>query len=340
MRPNISMGKDMTHSPVFIVGCPRSGTNLLRDLLRSHPNLAFPGESHFIPEFYKGYGDPKSGREGLRLASKILRVNWVRAWGLQFDLSAFAEDRSYRQVVSRIYDEWARKQNKSRWGDKTPHYVTKIPILLEIFPSAKIIHIYRDGRDVALSWLRVRFGPRNVFAAAKAWKEMVSSGRQVGASLPDETYLEVRYESLLSNPADVMKRVCAFIGEPFADVVLRPTAARLPSRHRPIIGVRRPRRSPASEIISTNTEKWKKQMSLPDRILFESVAGDLLQALGYETEGVMRTIRIPEQLIWKADNLLRWMLIRVTARSSYRLLQDFLSAKWAHLRHRLRAAVD
>jgi Sulfotransferase family len=72
------MGKDMADAPIFIVGCPRSGTNLLRDLLRSHPRLAFPGESHFIPEFYKGYGDPKNEREARRLGARILRVNWVR----------------------------------------------------------------------------------------------------------------------------------------------------------------------------------------------------------------------------------------------------------------------
>src|SRR5262245_9430380 len=271
MRPNISMGKDKTHSPVFIVGCPRSGTNLLRDLLRSHPHLAFPGESHFIPEFYKGYGNPQNEREARRLAARILRVNWVRAWGLKLDLSAFAEHRSYGQVVSRIYEEWAQAQGKARWGDKTPQYLVNIPVLLDIFPSAKVLHIYRDGRDVALSWLRVRFGPRNLFTAAKAWKKMVSIGRQAGATLPKETYLEVRYEVLLSHPEDTMKQVCEFIGEPFTDAVLRPTAARLPSRHRPVIAARRPRRSPASEIISTNKEKWKKQMSLPDRILFESV---------------------------------------------------------------------
>jgi hypothetical protein len=48
----------MTDSPIFIVGCPRSGTTLWRDLLRSHPRLTFPAEFHFIPELYRVYGDP------------------------------------------------------------------------------------------------------------------------------------------------------------------------------------------------------------------------------------------------------------------------------------------
>ena len=326
----------MDYSPIFIVGCPRSGTNLLRDLLRSHPHLAFPGESHFIPDFYKGYGDPKNEREARRLAGRILRVNWVRPWGVQLDPSAFAEDRSYRQVVSRIYAEWASKQNKIRWGDKTPHYVTKIPTLLEIFPSAKIIHIYRDGRDVALSWLRVRFGPRNLFAAARDWKAMVSAGHQAGATLPHETYLEVRYESLLSHSEETMKHVCEFIGEPFSEAVLRPTAMRLGNRHTRLIGAQR-RYSPRTEIITTNAAKWKKNMSGSERILFESVAGDLLQALGYETEGVTRRITMPERVMWEAHNLVLWLLIRVNTKGNHRLLTDYVTQKWAHLRHRLGA---
>jgi len=323
----------MEHSPIFIVGCPRSGTNLLRDLLRSHPHLAFPGESHFIPDFYKGYGNPKNEREARRLAARILRVNWVRPWGVQLDPSAFAEDRSYRQVVSRIYEEWARTQKKTRWGDKTPHYVTKISILLEIFPSAKIIHIYRDGRDVALSWLRVRFGPRNLFAAARDWQAMVGAGRQAGATLPHETYLEVRYESLLSHPERTMKHVCKFIGEQFTEAVLRPTAIRLGSRHPRLIGARR-HWSPRTEIITNNTAKWKKNMSLSKRILFESVAGDLLETLGYETEGLARPIAKPERLMWEADNFLRWMLVRLNTKGNHRLLTDYLTQKWASLRHR------
>src|SRR5262245_6365074 len=327
----------MVDSPIFIVGCPRSGTNLLRDLLRSHPHLAFPGESHFIPDFYKGYGNPKNGREARRLAARILRVNWVRLWGMELDPSTFADDRSYRQIVSRIYEEWARRQNKIRIECKTPNNFAKIPTLLEIFPSAKIIHIYRDGRDVALSWLRVRFGPRNLFTAARDWKALVSAGRQAGATLPNQTYLEVPYESLLGHPVDTMNHVCEFIGEPFSEAVLRPTAMRLGNSHPRLIGAQR-RWSPRAEIITTNAAKWKKNMSVSDQILFESVAGDLLQALGYETQGVARRIAMPERLMWEADNLLRWTLVRLNTKGNHRLLTDYLTQKWANLRHRSGAA--
>jgi len=153
----------MTCSPIFIVGCPRSGTHLLRNMLRSHPNLSFTGESHFIPKFYKAFGDPKSQKEAKKLASVILHLQWIKPWHLSLAPASFAHDRSYAQVVRRIFGAWAQKENKPRWGDKTPQYVTEMPVLSELFPGCKFIHIIRDGRDVALSWLALNFSPTKFF---------------------------------------------------------------------------------------------------------------------------------------------------------------------------------
>jgi hypothetical protein len=278
----------MTESPVFVVGAPRSGTGLLRDLLRSHPNLAFPDESHFLPRFYRAHGDPGSDAEARALAGRILGVRWVRAWRVPLDPDDFADCRSYAEVVSRLYGAVAARDGKQRWGDKTPQYVTEIPTLLRLFPRARVLHIVRDGRDVALSQIRVRFGPENVYAAARAWKRFVEIGRRDGSRFP-ENYLEVRYESLLREPEPTLRAVCDFLGEPFADEVLRPSF--LPRRmRRPLIG--RPSGWIISEtdIATWNVERWRSSMPRSDRAVFETVAGDLLAELGYETEGLAATI--------------------------------------------------
>lgn len=291
---------------------------------------------------YLGYGDPQNEREALRLAARMLSLRWVRSWGLQLEPSSFAGDRSYRQVMARIYEEWARKENKPRWGDKTPLYVTKIPVLLEIFPSAKIIHIYRDGRDVALDWAGIRFGPHNLFTVARDWKAVVSAGRQAGAGLPQGSYLEVRYESLVSDSVETMKRVCAFLDEPFTDAVLRPAPYKsrsCPYPHRPIFGIYKPRIF-SPEIMSTEAGKWKREMPRSDRILFESVAGDLLETLGYETERVTRPITKSERFMWRAHNFFLKFLSRLNTTGSPSLLQDSLVRKWAAFRYRRRVAVN
>jgi len=330
------MQENINISPIFIVGCPRSGTTPLRDLLRSHPNLTFPDESQFIPEFFRAYGDPVNEYEARQLAARILKLRWIRFWDLSLEPASFADLRSFRQIVSRIYEEWARKENKPRWGDKTPQYVTETATLLEIFPSCKIIHIYRDGRDVALSWLRTNFGPSNIFTAASAWKRFVSTGCSTGITLPPETYLEVRYETLLSHPRDTMKRICAFIGEPFCDAVLQLNPLKKEYKEKLIFGTSK-RGISDTELVDANVAKWKKEMSLPDQELFESVAGDLLESLGYETIGKVRRVSKSEQFKWSVHHSFWWFLRRLNELPTPYILITFLYMNWARILYRLRS---
>jgi len=319
-------------SPIFIVGCTRSGTTLLRDLLRSHPRLTFPNESHFIPAFYRAYGDPQDQRQAVQLAEKILNFWWVRRWGMSLQPSDFADCRSFREVLCRLYAAWARQENKPRWGDKTPYYILAIPLLVELFPAAKVIHVYRDGRDVALSWLRSRYDPCNLFMAATFWKQRVNRGREAGAALPRESYMEVRYEALLAEPARTLQAVCSFLGEAFDEALLRPTP--LPGSTAPVPWRVRPASS--TEIVPANAGKWKTQMSAADRILFESVAGDLLEALGYETEGRRRHISKAEEWMWRLHHHCGTLVRRLTVRSRRQQLGADLRVRWAELHARVR----
>lgn len=316
--------------PIFIVGCSRSGTGLLRNLLRSHPHLAIPGESHFIPRLFQAYGDPRTDREARRLAEIILGLYWVKRWNVLLTPSLLSSCRNYATIVARIFAEYARQQGKQRWGDKTPDYVTEIPTLLHLFPNAKILHIIRDGRDVALSWMRIRNGPRNLFTAATYWKARVSAGRNAGATLAPNTYLEVRYEALLGDARETMRGVCNFICEPFVEAVLAPTRR----SHDPlptVIGTRAPHVH-APEILSDNREKWKREMSRSDQVLFGSVAGDLLQILGYETEHLFRRITAIEQLGWRAHHRGLNVLDRLNTKHKRAWLPSSLRIWWAGVR--------
>jgi hypothetical protein len=329
-----------THSPapIFIVGCPRSGTSMLRDLLRSHPRLTFPGESHFIPAFYRGYGDPRDSAEARKLAAAILELRWVRAWNLRLEADSFTDCRSFREVLCRLYEAWARQQNKPHWGDKTPDYVTEIPLLAKLFPEARIIHIYRDGRDVALSWIQARFTPQNMYTAARLWKSWVSAGRRAGAALPREMYLELRYEQLLAQPRETMQRVCEFVGEPFDEAVLRLTPIRPKRRFFPRFNPFAQKQPRPVEIVSSNCGKWKTRMPARDRVLFESVAGDLLRTLGYETEGRTRRIGGAERLAWGLHQHFWRVAVRILALRFDACFATFRRLTWAKARSRFRTA--
>jgi hypothetical protein len=310
------------------LGCPRSGTTLLRDILHDHPHLAFPTESHFVPVFYKAYGDPANEAEALRLADRILRLYWVRLWDLDLKPADFAHFRLYRQIISHIYETYARKQNKIRWGDKTPQYVTQIPTLHAIFPEGKIIHIYRDGRDVVLSWLTLKSGPRNLFTIAETWKDSVGKGRRDGAALPPGSYLEVRYETLVAHPDETVQRICDFIGEPFDPTIFSRSVLRRNQR-RPWFG-RRDFGILDTQIVRENVHKWKGRMSTRQQVLFESVAGNELKELGYETGGVIRHISLPERLFWRLHFYFGWVVDRINTRDLFQWTANFGSMTAAH----------
>ena len=159
-----AMASEQT-GPIFIVGAPRSGTTLLQYILRSHPRISLPtGESHFFIPLYRNvrnYGD-LSKRENIRL---VLEAMYQQSadfldtdlHGLTFNIGKltdefYAERRfSMQSIIAGLFEKNAAMEGKTRWGDKTPYYVLHIPKLLEWFPNGQIIHLIRDGRDVALS---------------------------------------------------------------------------------------------------------------------------------------------------------------------------------------------
>jgi hypothetical protein len=277
--------------PIFLIGCPRSGTTLLRNMLRSHPNLTFPPESHFIARFYRAYGNPGSDAEAVALARRILAIRYVKRFQSPLKPADFAHCRTFRQVVELLFEDFARRQGKTRWADKTPPYLTEIPTLLEILPDAQFLHIIRDGRDVALSWIELKLEPGNVYTAAKLWNERIRKGRSDGAKLGPDRYQEVRFEELLENPEATLSRICEFVGEPYTDQLLQLT--RLPGDRK---------RSNRPTLDQNNKNKWPTRMRTSDQVIFESVAGDLLKELGYPVTNQTRRISPMEDAWWQAHH--------------------------------------
>jgi hypothetical protein len=284
----------------FVIGSPRSGTTLLRNLLRSHPNLALGPESHFIPIFYRAWGDPPDEESRRRLIARVLDCHWVRTWGLKAKVSDFEGCTTYRDIVERLFRLKAGPKGHARVGDKTPAYAREIPTLCRIFPDAQFIHIIRDGRDVALSLRPMWFGFRFAYTAARYWRTHVLAGRRDGAPLGPDRYIEVRYEALLQDTEGVMRRLCEFLREPYDDRVLKPTSPHLSASGQP-----RGRMISFTEVVPANFEKWRTAMSRRDLEIFETAAGDLLQELGYERVTGGCTISPVTATYWRVHERLR-----------------------------------
>jgi hypothetical protein len=274
---------------VFIVGCPRSGTTLLRRMIDAHRQIAITRETHWITKrFEKRQGVRPDGLVTPELLSWLLSDEKFTRMGIGKDelerLVAGEEPVSYSTFVTGVFDLYGKGQGKRLVGDKVPGYVRRIPTLHALWPKAKLVHLIRDGRDVSLSainWSRAYKLARRystwtedpTTTAAVWWEWQVRLGREDGGSLPPQLYHEVRYEELVSRPAKTCEKLCDFLGLPYDEGILK-FHEHMPD---PCFYVKQNKRRP----IVTGLRDWRTQMPAQDLERFEAAAGELLEALGY-----------------------------------------------------------
>jgi hypothetical protein len=260
--------------PFFIVGSARSGTTWLRIILNAHSQVAVPPESRFIVSLWRGRDDV----DAAALLTRLSAHKRFREWGLPIAEveRALPERATFAQVVTAAYVAYARTRGKSRWGDKTPRYVEHIPLLARLFPDSLFIHQIRDGRDVALSYADVPFGPKSVAAAAELWAARVRAGAAAGGALGPRRYTEIRYEAFVAEPERHTRVLCEFLGLRFEPEMLDSERAK-----KDIL--------PRAALYNLNVAKgtnakprsWEHDMPAAHVEIFEAVAGDLLSELGY-----------------------------------------------------------
>ena len=268
---------------MIVLGVRRSGTTLLRVMLDRNPELAVPDESYFVPQLARRHRtpvDPAAFLDDLR------RLPTLVDWGLS-PASVRARLRpgmTTDDAIAAVFAAYAAERGKARWGDKTPLYMQHLDLLERLFPDARFVHLIRDGRDAALSFLSVPAGlmtegwghPRDAAGFACQWATEVASARELGARVGGQRYRELRYEALVADPEGELRAVCAFAGLEYdpamLDYVGQTDSARKAHQQR------------LNEPPRQNVREWRTEMSESDRHAFEEVAGALLAELGYEVE--------------------------------------------------------
>ena len=275
----------------FIVGVGRSGTTLLRLMVDANPDIAIPAEAHWLMSTIKLLSSQDFD------ADRVLRhLHGQPTWHdmhIADDcvLEILGDHRSPGQTIRCIYKCYANRHGATRGGDKTPLHGLWMPSIAKVLPEAHFIHIIRDGRDVAVSYRGMRFGPGSDAAtAAEFWKSRVETMRRQGEVMPH--YMEVRYESLVEEPETILRQIGSFIDLPFHPRQIeahRYAAERLSEI---TDATRNDRTLTASQRreVHYNTDKqpdktrigrWKDAMTAEEVQAFEAVAGDLLSSLGY-----------------------------------------------------------
>ncbi len=269
-----------TGPPVVVLGVSRSGTSLLRHMLDHHSELAIPPESYFIPALWDRY---RRRRDTEALLTDLGYSGRLYEWAVSMADVRRQLPRSagFADVITAVYGSYARARGKHRFGDRTPLYMQHLDVLEDAFPHARYVHIMRDGRNAALSFLAMRHRPRLSWAwprglgdFAAQWRLEVEGARRFGATVAAGRYLELRYEDLVIEPEVKLRDVCAFLGLDFEAAMLDYYRDVDPTQLKDHARLREP--------ATPGARDWRRQMRPATVQRFEATAGDLLAALGYE----------------------------------------------------------
>ncbi len=237
---------------VFIIGTGRCGSTLLHEIVAKHRDAAFLnswednhqklavigrwgkllyGNAHQLPRTWRKKFAPS---EAYRLISRKVSPIYVRPCR---DLTAEDVSPWLEGAFREFFTQYYKREGCPVFTHKYTGW-SRIGFFSRIFPEAKFIHIVRDGRAVANSWLQMKWwggyeGPQNwlwgelseadrqewlendksfVTLAGISWRILMESYENQKNALGSEHYLEIRYEDFLENPRDKLGEVLNFSG--------------------------------------------------------------------------------------------------------------------------------
>ncbi|MGA9802646.1 MAG: sulfotransferase [Terriglobales bacterium] len=283
-----SSPSDRKHFPVFVMGCHRSGTNLLYDMLLSAGGFAIyrgllPIYKILIPRF--GSMENRASRE--RILETWIRSKGFRRTGLdaeQLSGRILNECRTGGDFIRVVMDSVARSQHVQRWSVYDPDNVVHVERVKRDIPNALFVHIIRDGRDIALSLKKMGgFTPMpwdrgqtdSLVATALYWEWMVHKGRFHGRKFPAD-YIEIHYEDLITNPHETLGKLGGFLDHDLDyDRTQRAGLGRLSETNS----------SFREEGVLEKTNplgRWKERLAHDEVAAIEATVGECLQENGYE----------------------------------------------------------
>ena len=270
------------------MGCHRSGTNLLYDMLLSSGGFAiYRGYLPIYKIMIPKYGSMSSRANREKIVSTWFRSKGFRRTGLPREVfSPRIEDecRSGGDFIRVVLDSVARQQNTQRWAFYDPDNVLHFRKVKKDIPNALFVHIIRDGRDIALSLKKMGgFAPlpwdrgetSSLVATALYWQWMVHHGRECGRLFPAD-YIEVRYEDLITSPREALSRLGSFIDHDLDyDRIQSESLGSLSKTNSSF-------REEGSKENINPLGRWKERLSPENIAAIESTVGACLKENGYQ----------------------------------------------------------
>jgi Sulfotransferase domain len=313
----------------FIVGQAKSGTSWVMRMLDAHPEVLARGEGRFFGSSYKRADVKRMESKTLQPSSlhrALLDADYLRSWVERSVWTRDGDTNSHldelTQAATVHFLTAALEGSEARMvGDKTPFLSPDmLAELASICPTAKVIHVIRDGRDVAVSAMhhlwnhqvdlggghdltaaemeirdayradpdgfrragRTIFTPERVALLAEAWGANVSRAMADGPRLLGPGYTEVRFEALASRTLPQARRLFGFLGVDSRATVARPCVDKA-RFERWSKGRKRGTEDSSSFFRKGIVGDWRNFFTDGDDSIFQEEAGDLLRELGYDS---------------------------------------------------------
>jgi hypothetical protein len=299
---------DLIPSPdravMFVVGCPRSGTTWVRSILAAHPIVVSGDESHLFPTLYGAFAG--RGRPSKRKAAALDAYDrwargeigvgagphrWVSRERLCELLDEFVLDTKDEQArvasgkaaLGTILEEFATASgdgSRAVLVEKTPGHLYYSRTILEWWPTARIVEVIRDGRDVCASLQHksmVRaWAPADRTDQIDQWVRAIRHGAATRRqAVAQGRWLSMHYETLSTDTCGEVRRLFTFAGLPAGDELIDAIVADTDFSALPTTGPQQHRRK---GVVGDH----RNHFSEADHRLFREVAGDVFEAAGYQ----------------------------------------------------------
>ena len=292
-------GLDPSSAPFFIVGCTRSGTTLVAQILNSHSRLAVYHESHFyhlLRHDLHRYGNLEQSsnlRRFLTDVREVLKRQRKMTVPTEDEFLAALIEPSFAGVLATVLSVYARQHGKRRGGDKTPGHHSYLAEITARLPHSPVIFLLRDPRDTVVA-IREKFAT-SLKGATALWNAAYLSYMK----FPGRVHL-VRYEELVRRPAESVRALCAHLGENYEPGMLR-FFEHIPDRLARI----KYNQDLLTPIDASHIGRFR-EMSKSEITRVEAACGMGMEAMGYEFSGAK-----PKVLPIKAPTKLEFILDRL-----------------------------
>lgn len=257
-------------------------------MLNQLPYISAPHPPHILKTFVPllpRYGDLAMPVNLRLLASDVCRwvnVNPVSWSPFVADPEIVLNDPKIEGLVGifqAIGEGKARMDGAQAWCCKSMESVAYTGLIEDAGLRPTYLYLYRDGRDVALSFMKAIVGPKHMYTLALKWAEEQRLALALKNRLDPQRFISIRYEDLIVDPESELKRLCAGLGETFSPSMLDYSDS---EESRRTADAGKMWENLEKPLMKDNTRKFLSGLSKAELYIFEQVAGDVLEDLGYE----------------------------------------------------------